>query len=133
MDKDQIIDALRKENGVLWAGRFKQGMPDVTTLFGYQLDQLQAIVRDHELREEARTRPQQTVEDIIKRTCAEMYVEPHQVRSGDRTSIVSDCRHLCMRRLYDLGSEWSTPRVGRVFNRDHTTVLYALRKYPEGS
>lgn len=50
------------------------------------------------------------------------------------TKAEADARHLAMRRLYDMGPEWSMPRVARAFKRkDHTTVLYALKKYPEGS
>jgi chromosomal replication initiation ATPase DnaA len=56
-----------------------------------------------------------------------------KIMSRDRTKHVSRARQLAMRRLYDAGPEWSTTRVGRYFGRDHSTVVYALRRCPEGS
>jgi len=56
-----------------------------------------------------------------------------QIMSRSRNKHVARARQLAMRRLYDAGPEWSMPRVGRVFDRDHTTVLRALRVWPEGS
>jgi chromosomal replication initiation ATPase DnaA len=56
-----------------------------------------------------------------------------RIMSRERTKHVARARQLAMRRLYDAGPEWSTTRVGRYFGRDHTTVMHALRIYPEGS
>lgn len=74
-----------------------------------------------------------TKDDIIDRVCVEMEVSEEELRSRSRTKHVARARQLAMRRLYDEGPEWSMPRVGRVFDRDHTTVLHALRVWPEGS
>jgi chromosomal replication initiation ATPase DnaA len=39
-------------------------------------------------------------------------------------------RWRAMRRAYDAG--YSLPQIGRVFNRDHSTVLHAVRKCADG-
>jgi hypothetical protein len=38
-------------------------------------------------------------------------------------------RHQAMKRAHDDG--YSLPQIGRAFNRDHTTVVYAVRKCSE--
>jgi chromosomal replication initiator protein len=37
-------------------------------------------------------------------------------------------RHACMRAVYDERKDLSLPRLGRLFHRDHTVILYALKK-----
>jgi chromosomal replication initiator protein len=37
-------------------------------------------------------------------------------------------RHACMRAVYEERKDLSLPRLGRVFHRDHTVILYAVKK-----
>lgn len=37
-------------------------------------------------------------------------------------------RHACMRAVYERRSDLSLSRIGRIFRRDHTTVLQVVRK-----
>lgn len=37
-------------------------------------------------------------------------------------------RHACMRAAYENRGDLSLSRIGRIFRRDHTTVLEAVRK-----
>lgn len=41
-------------------------------------------------------------------------------------------RHACMRAVYENRRDLSLPRIGRIFHRDHTTVLAAVRAVPDG-
>ncbi|MEY9531648.1 helix-turn-helix domain-containing protein [Sinorhizobium fredii] len=36
-------------------------------------------------------------------------------------------RHACMRAVYEQRKDLSLPRIGRIFHRDHTTVLAAVK------
>lgn len=40
-------------------------------------------------------------------------------------------RHACMRAVYASRPDLSLPRIGRIFHRDHSTVLAAVRAQPE--
>ncbi|HXV29781.1 MAG TPA: helix-turn-helix domain-containing protein [Sinorhizobium sp.] len=39
-------------------------------------------------------------------------------------------RHACMRAVYESRKDLSLPRIGRIFRRDHTTVLAAVKAAP---
>jgi|SRR6056297_595955 len=131
MTKDDIIANLRAENRALWETRMQQGVPAITTLYGYPLEAIMDMIEDHETRMDKT--PNATVQHIIDRVCVEMNVSEAELRGRSRAKEIARARQLAMRRLYDEGPEWSMPRVGRVFDRDHTTVLHALRVWPEGS
>jgi hypothetical protein len=131
MTKDDIIANLRAENRQLWETRLQQDVPVITTLYGYPLAGILDMIEDYETRMDKT--PKAVVQHIVDRVCVEMQVTEAELRGRSRTKQIVSARQLAMRRLYDEGPEWSTPRVGRAFKRDHTTVLYALRKYPEGS
>jgi len=131
MTKDDIIANLRAENRMLWMTRTHHELPTVTTIYGYTLEAILDMIEDHETR--TSLTPAAIVQSIIDRTCAERKVTEAELRSRSRSREAVRARQLAMRRLYDSGPEWSTPRVGRAFDRDHTTVLHALRVWPEGS
>jgi len=131
--RDEMIANLRAENRALWETRMQQGVPEVTSVFGYTLDKILDLIEEHEERERMLYMPKMRIEEIVQRTCEELGVRPEQIYSKDRTRETSRARHLAMRRVYDLGPEWSMPRIGRHFKRDHTSVMYALRRYPKGS
>jgi len=40
-------------------------------------------------------------------------------------------RHACMRAVYQSRPDLSLPRIGRIFRRDHSTVLAAVKAEPE--
>lgn len=70
---------------------------------------------------------------IVEGVAAETHVVPDEIFSSRRDPATAKARQLAMRRLYDTGPEWSLKRVGRAFNRDHSTVAHALRIWPKGS
>ena len=71
--------------------------------------------------------------DIIVRQCASEYgVKVDWIKSRRRSRVVAWARQKAMYRIY-LELNWSLPMVGRYFNVDHTTVLYAIKKLEKES
>jgi chromosomal replication initiator protein len=50
------------------------------------------------------------------------------VKGVRRTRDLIEPRHACMKAVYDERKDLSLPRLGRLFARDHTTILSAVRK-----
>jgi chromosomal replication initiator protein len=64
---------------------------------------------------------------IIALAAAEHGVEFDWLRQERRDAATVAARHAAMQRIRrQLG--WSYPRIGRLFNRDHTTVMHACEK-----
>ena len=64
---------------------------------------------------------------IIKTVCHVFEVRLNELLSERRNVWVAEARHAAMSLIVRL-TKHSTPKVGRLFGRDHTTVLYAVRK-----
>jgi chromosomal replication initiation ATPase DnaA len=64
---------------------------------------------------------------FIARAALAIHETPETVTSPGREQHLTHARWAVMMALHDAG--WSTPRIGRALdNRDHTTVLYGLKK-----
>lgn len=63
---------------------------------------------------------------IIERSNAHG-VGPDAILSRDRSARLSHIRHLIMAEAYATG-QWSFLTLGKGFNRDHSTVVYAVQK-----
>lgn len=50
------------------------------------------------------------------------------VKGIRRTRDLIAPRHACMRAVYDERKDLSLPRIGKLFQRDHTTILHAVQK-----
>lgn len=69
-----------------------------------------------------------TIRDIIK-----VIAEHHGLRYGDivghrRQKHIIAVRDKCIRAAADARPDLSLPSIGRIFNRDHTTIMHSLRK-----
>lgn len=62
-----------------------------------------------------------TLSDFVAQAASQAGCTVEQIRSPQRRW--APARQDAMRRAYEAG--FSAPMVGRAFNRDHTTVLYA--------
>jgi chromosomal replication initiator protein len=51
-----------------------------------------------------------------------------QIFSHKRAYRVARCRHLCMAAVREKRPDLSFPDIGRLFNRDHTSVMHAVKK-----
>lgn len=50
------------------------------------------------------------------------------VKGIRRTRDLIAPRHACMRAVYNERKDLSLPRLGRIFQRDHTTLIHAIKK-----
>lgn len=62
--------------------------------------------------------------EIIEQSARMHLVAPQDILSKSRTRTVSRARRWAMRQAR-LRFGWSYPELGKAFDRDHTTVLYA--------
>ena len=70
---------------------------------------------------------QPSIPVIQEAVCAVLHLSPHDLRSASRTPRVTRARHLAMylaRQLTGL----SLAEIARAFDRDHSTVLHAIRR-----
>jgi chromosomal replication initiation ATPase DnaA len=63
---------------------------------------------------------------MMQEVAAAHHVTVHAIVSSGRTKRVAEARHVVFARLRVLG--FSLPEIGALMGRDHTTVLYGLRK-----
>jgi chromosomal replication initiation ATPase DnaA len=70
----------------------------------------------------------ETMRDIIERVAEEYGFDYEDMIGRDRSMRIAhvrqDAMHECWRTR-----RWSLPQIGRAFNRDHTTVLWALKAH----
>lgn len=70
-----------------------------------------------------------SVRDIIRSVEFRHGLTPGEITGARRNTKVVRARHEAMWIAKELHPHLSFPAIGRIFNRDHTTVLHALRKY----
>ncbi|RMG91493.1 MAG: chromosomal replication initiator protein DnaA [Zetaproteobacteria bacterium] len=69
-----------------------------------------------------------TIEDIQKKVAGYYNINPKEMRSNKRTRTVAFPRQIAMYAAKEL-TQQSLPEIGEAFGgKDHTTVLYAVRK-----
>ncbi len=69
-----------------------------------------------------------TIEEIQRRVAAHYNIRPSEMASNRRAQVVVRPRHVAMYLAKQLTTR-SLPEIGRRFgNRDHTTVMYAIRR-----
>lgn len=71
--------------------------------------------------------PKQVREALMARAAANHGVEPSLISSDARTRKVCQARWEVWASLHAMG--YSTPRIGRLFNRDHSTVVHGLARH----
>ncbi len=71
-------------------------------------------------------KPLISLEVVHQTTAAYFEIEPNALLSATRTQTLTRARHLAiyLSRQY---TQHGTQRIGNYFNRDHTTILYALK------
>ena len=82
--------------------------------------------------------PAQRIIDMeVKRVCKYFQLTPHKIKSKTRKKEIVIPRQICMYRLRNIHN-FSFEKIGRVFSKDHTTVVYTCNKiddhkelYPE--
>lgn len=74
--------------------------------------------------------PPQEVEEVIKTVCQVHGVTEEELKKRFRgKQYVSDARQQCMYILWHQGLTMTT--IGKIFKRDHSTVVYAVKVVPD--
>ncbi len=73
------------------------------------------------------TAPSQIAKRIIEQVCIETGISQDLIKSPIRTNPVSQARQEAIWRIA-ADTTLSLPQIGRIFNRDHTTILHAIRR-----
>lgn len=68
------------------------------------------------------------VMDIVERVAAEHRVRADEIFGPHRHDYIMRARHAAIVAVYLAKPKWSLPRLGSFFERDHTTILSALRR-----
>ena len=71
-----------------------------------------------------------TIREIQQTVCAEFGISQADMLGRSRKASIVAARHHAMRLARATGA--SLPKIGRSFNRDHSTVHAALRKAMHG-
>ena len=68
----------------------------------------------------------QVIKQAIDEVCEDYNITYEQIISPTRLRIISLPRQVAMYKLHQLG--YSLMEIGKIFNKDHTTVIHAVRK-----
>ena len=71
-----------------------------------------------------------SMRDIACRVAERHGLTVDDLRGSDRTKRVAWPRQEAMAAIRETG-RYSLPRIGKFFNRDHTTVIHAVRRVAE--
>ena len=93
-------------------------------LKNHELIKLRAQIK--ELRNNLKTNKDQVIKSAIMGVCKDYKIAYEDMMSGSRRRVIVLPRMVLMYKLYKTG--FSLSEVGAIFNRDHTTVLNAVRK-----
>ncbi len=66
------------------------------------------------------------VREVIARVSSERGVSEAEILSRCGINHVVSARHEAIRQLAAERPQWSSVRIGKMFDRDHSTVLYIL-------
>ena len=67
-----------------------------------------------------------SIRDILHRTACEYLVSPSSLTGASRSREIVFARYVAMHRIANHFPTMSTPQIGRIFDLDHTSVLFAL-------
>ena len=67
----------------------------------------------------------QTVDRIIARVSANYGLTPADIKSRKKTKEIANARHICIYIIRNI-TDLSLPAIGRIFDRDHSTVMSSL-------
>jgi len=101
-----------------------QTTPKELKLKSHELIKLRAQIK--ELRNNLKENKDQVIKTAIVRVCKDYKISVKDIMSSTRRRVVVLPRMVLMYKLYQTG--FTMTEVGAIFNRDHTTVLNAIRK-----
>lgn len=66
--------------------------------------------------------------EIIEHVAHSYGVTVEAIMSKSRMDKIAEARHAAIRAVANSRPDWSLTMIGKVFGRDHTTILHSLRK-----
>ncbi|MGO7686254.1 helix-turn-helix domain-containing protein [Rhizobium ruizarguesonis] len=107
------------------AERLELDLADARARILSQAELIKAINDDgEEVTDRRRTVPE-IVAEVLERFPGVTWADVKSVR---RTRELIGPRQACMKAVYDERKDLSLPSIGKLFCRDHTTILHAVRK-----
>ncbi len=70
-------------------------------------------------------------ESIIAKVTEKFGISVEELKSKNKQRRIADARQVCMYLIREM-TDLSLPRIGEIFNRDHTTVLHGWRTISDG-
>lgn len=70
-----------------------------------------------------------SADEIVARIAAKHKLTKADIFGQSRIIPITEARHEAMVEVAKAFPRWSYPRLGRFFNRDHTTVMHAVKKH----
>ena len=101
-----------------------QTTPKELKLKSHELIKLRTQIK--ELRNNLKKNKDQVIKTAIMGVCKDYKITFEDMMSGSRKRSISLPRMVLMYKLYQTG--FTLAEVGAIFNRDHTTVINAIRK-----
>ena len=101
-----------------------QTTPKELKLKSHELIKLRTQIK--ELRNNLKKNKDQVIKTAIMGVCKDYKITFEEMMSGSRKRSISLPRMVLMYKLYQTG--FTLTEVGAIFNRDHTTVINAIRK-----
>ena len=101
-----------------------QTTPKELKLKSHELIKLRTQIK--ELRNNLKKNKDQVIKTAIMGVCKDYKITFEDMMSGSRKRSISLPRMVLMYKLYQTG--FTLTEVGAIFNRDHTTVINAIRK-----
>lgn len=101
-----------------------QTTPRELKLKNHELIKLKAQIK--ELRNNLKANKDQIIKTAIMGVCKDYKISYEDMMSGSRRRTIVLPRMVLMYKLYQTG--FTMTEVGAIFNRDHTTVLNAIRR-----
>jgi hypothetical protein len=85
-----------------------------------------ALMWEEQVRGKPVTAPAYRVRLIISEAAVKFRTTPEAILGTSRQGYIVNARYFAMREVKRTHPHMSYPQIGRIFNRDHTTVMYAI-------
>lgn len=118
----RITCDVRKLEGVLNRVKAIRLVPDC----GSNSDDIALALQTYQLKNEKNVTPQEVIDTVA----ANLHVDAQLMLGRSHTKNIAQARQIAMYLLCEICGQ-STTAVGRIFNRDHSTVVYAIGKVKE--
>ncbi len=119
-----IPDAVRAEHN-----REKAGLQTRVSVLEERCKELERSLTSYRKKEAARSGP--SPESIAAAIAGQHGLTLDDLRAHKRTDAIVQARYHAIYEVWRQCWHLSTLKIGKLFDRDHTVILYAIRNWPE--